>query len=388
MIGFSVWGKGGLRLFCVVAGMAVGYLVATALGVLGTDEWARVSNSAWFDFPLKDHPGWSFDSALLLPFLLAMLGSSLKGVGDLTTCQKINDVDWKRPDMTRISRGILANSLGTLAAGLLGGVGQSTSSSNVGLSIATGATSRIIAYTTSGFLLLFAFCPKLSMIFVILPDAIMGATLIFVLSFMIAAGIQIIASRMLDNRKVFVVGVSLLVGLGVDVVPDAFAILPAWLQTLFSSSLSTTLVLALGLNLIFRLGISSRASLELRVGEQVSTRVFEFMQQQGARWGARPEVIRRATLALDELMEGIRIHGLTEGPITVTARFDELSLDLLVHYRGSVMVIDAHPPSPDAMLEDPDRVRQLIGYLIRQYSDRAECVQQGDVAEAHLHFDH
>ncbi|MEZ5584012.1 MAG: solute carrier family 23 protein [Candidatus Competibacteraceae bacterium] len=206
MIGFNVWSKGRLRLFCVLIGLAVGYLTATVLGVLDADAWRQVAQSDWFYFPLADHPGWSFDGALLIPFLLAMLSSAVKSVGDLTTCQKINSVDWKRPDMVGAARGVLASSLGTLCAGLLGGVGQSTSSSNVGLSIATRLPAGSSPMLPAAFCCCLPFCPKLAIIFAIMPDPIMGATLLFVLAFMVAAGIQIIASRMLDGRKTFVVG--------------------------------------------------------------------------------------------------------------------------------------------------------------------------------------
>ncbi len=75
----------------------------------------------------------------------ASLSSVLKTVGDLTLCQKINDAHWKRTDMKSVAGGILAGSLGTTLSGLIGGVGQSTFSSNVGLSMATGGTSRAIA---------------------------------------------------------------------------------------------------------------------------------------------------------------------------------------------------------------------------------------------------
>lgn len=56
-------------------------------------------------------------------------------MGDITTCQKINDVEWKRPDMKNIGGGILSDGLSAIVSGLVGGMGQSTSSSNVGLSI-------------------------------------------------------------------------------------------------------------------------------------------------------------------------------------------------------------------------------------------------------------
>jgi hypothetical protein len=70
-----------------------------------------------------------------------------------------------------------------------------------GLSVATGATSRVIAYAIGGLLFVLAFCPKLATVFAIMPAPVMGATLIFALSFMVIAGIQIIMSRMLDARR-------------------------------------------------------------------------------------------------------------------------------------------------------------------------------------------
>jgi len=83
----------------------------------------------------------SFSTAMLVPFLVAASSSALKTMGDLTTCQKINDADWKRIEMRSISHGMLACGAGNFASGLLGALGQSVSSSNIGLSIATGATS-------------------------------------------------------------------------------------------------------------------------------------------------------------------------------------------------------------------------------------------------------
>ena len=176
MIGLNIWSKGKLRLFCILIGMAAGYVASYATGILLDSALANVASTSLMAFPLTGHPGWAFDPHLIIPFVVAMLCSSLKSVGDLTTCQKINDAEWKRPNMRNISKGILADSVGCLTAGLLGGVGQSTSSSNIGLSIATGATSRVIAYAVGGLLIFLAFCPKLASVFAIMPAPVMGAT--------------------------------------------------------------------------------------------------------------------------------------------------------------------------------------------------------------------
>jgi NCS2 family nucleobase:cation symporter-2 len=132
------------------------------------------------------------------------------------------------------------------------------SSSNIGLSIATGATSRRIAYSTGTILILLAFLPKLSSVFVVMPTPIMGASLIFAVSFMILAGIQIIMSRMIDSRKTFVIGFSIIFGLSVDFVPGLYRDVHPWLHPFFSSSLSLATISAVLLNLFFRIGSPRR----------------------------------------------------------------------------------------------------------------------------------
>ncbi|MGH8469479.1 MAG: solute carrier family 23 protein [Gammaproteobacteria bacterium] len=169
----------------------------------------------------------------------------------LTLCQKINDADWKRTDMQSVSGGIFAGAIGTGLSGLLGGIGQSTFSSNVGLSLATGATSRSIAIPCGILMILLAFLPKFAVLFAVMPDPVMGAILIYVACYMILAGIQLITSRMLDARRIFVVGIALIFGLSADMVPGLYRDTPVLIQPLFSSSLVISTVLVVILNLLF-----------------------------------------------------------------------------------------------------------------------------------------
>ena len=162
MIGFTVWGKGKFRLYSVLIGMLIGYALAFSLGMLQPEQSKHFVDSPWFSWPAPGSYGMTFSTVLIIPFVVAALSSALKTMGDLTTCQKINDAGWKRPDMQSISKGILACATGNLLSGLTGALGQSPSSSNVGLSIATGATSRTIAYATGGILVVLAFLPKIA----------------------------------------------------------------------------------------------------------------------------------------------------------------------------------------------------------------------------------
>lgn len=146
MIGLNVWGKGNFKLFCALIGMMAGYIISWLFGIFDFKSFTGEATFPLWASPFSNHPGWSFDITLLLPFVVAVICSTLKTVGDITTCQRINDSEWKRPDLENISKGILADSVGAFTGGLVGGFGQSSSSTNIGLSIATGSSSRVIGF--------------------------------------------------------------------------------------------------------------------------------------------------------------------------------------------------------------------------------------------------
>jgi NCS2 family nucleobase:cation symporter-2 len=388
MIVPTVWGRGKLKLYPVLVGLILGYLLAYFLGVFQTDRLREMLAAPTISVPQWVHTGWAFDVTLLPAFLIVSLASTLKSVGDLTLCQKINDADWKRTDMQSVSGGILAGAIGTVLSGLLGGIGQGTFSSNVGLSLATGATSRVIAIPCGTLMILLAFLPKLAAFFAVMPDPVMGAILIYVACYMILAGVQVITSRMLDARRTFVVGIALIFGLSVDMVPGLYREMPDLIQPLFSSSLSISTVLVVILNLLFRIGVTKRQSLELTAGVDGSQKVFDFMETHGAVWGARRDVIMRATAALNEFIESAAGLGLIKGKARAEVSFDEFNLDLEIRYDGVLMEFPSRRPTEEALISDENAVARLAGFLILQYADRVSAAATDGRCRIHLHFDH
>lgn len=388
MIALTVWGKGKLRLYSVLIGMAVGYTLALLLGVLGPDQFRHFGESPWISWPAPGSYGLSFSTVLIIPFIVAALSSALKTMGDLTTCQKINDAGWKRPNMTSISRGILACACGNILSGLAGAFGQSPSSSNIGLSIASGATSRTIAYATGAILIGLAFMPKIAAIFVIMPTPVMGASLVFAVSFMVLAGIQIMLSRMIDARKTFVIGTSIVFGLSVDFIPGLYNDLPGAIRPFFQSSLSLATLSAIILNLIMRIGISKTAKLELVPGVDSSDKVFTFMQKQGGLWGAMPDVIGRAAAAINETFETAEAGAAVQGPIQVVVSFDEFNLDVEMTYNGTPMVFTDVKPTEEEVLLSPEGVSRLSLFLIHENADKVESRVKNGLCHIRLHYNH
>jgi NCS2 family nucleobase:cation symporter-2 len=217
MVGITVLGGRALRLYGVLLGILVGYGATYAVGGL---EMRPVLDAPLLALPrLAIFTGPVLDATLLVPFLVAALSSTAKTVGDLTTCQRINDAHWDGPEMHAIQRGTMADALSVVSAGLAGGLGQSTSSSNVGLAMATGITSRRIAFWAGGLFAALGLVPMLAMTVVVMPKPVRGATLVFVACFMIVAGIQLVVTRPFDPRRTFVVGGAIIAGLTVDVLP-------------------------------------------------------------------------------------------------------------------------------------------------------------------------
>ena len=388
MIGTNVWSKGKLRLYSVIAGMFVGYVASYVLGVLTASDIDHFRATPFVALPDISYISWSFDMTLLVPIVVATVASTLKCVATLTMCQKVNDAEWKRPDLENIGKGTFADGLASIVGGVLGGMGQSLYAASVGLSVATGATSRIVAFFTGGIFIGLAFLPKLSAIFSMMPKPVMGGSLVFMVSFMVISGIQIMTSRMIDIRKTFVIAISLIFGISVDIFPALYRSIHPALQPLFSSSLAVATILAMALNLIFRIGISRYATLELIPGVDSSRKIFEFMENQGAAWGARSDVIQKAKMALNEFFESVPNLQLTDGTIQAEVFFDEFNLDISIRYRGLQMEFPDICPSPEELLEDDMAGIRLAGYLTKQYTDKVFSEAEGDQCFLKLHFDH
>jgi NCS2 family nucleobase:cation symporter-2 len=389
MIGLTVWGRGPFRLYSVLIGSGVGYLAAAWFGWIPDEAIELLRTADFLDLPqMQTLHAVSFDWLLVAPFLIAAVSSVVKTIGDLSTSQKINDDRWVTPEMNSIRRGVLADALAVFSAGMLGGVGQSTSSSNVGLALATGVTSRVVGFYAGAAFVAFAFVPTVAMAFVVMPTPVKGAILVFVACFMIVAGLQLITSRLLDARKIFTVGAAMVAGLSVDMAPSLYRELPAVLHSITASSMAVATVVAILLNLAFRIGISRRAVLDVHPEDNGAEKVAQFLLDRGAAWGARADVINRAVGALTEFVDVAAPLGGRDRRIRVNARYDEVHLDLFLLYGGDPVVLPISAPTSEQVAADPGSLRLLSGYIIRTAATSHRATRRGDVHLLHLRFEH
>ena len=387
--GLNVWAKGNARLFCALIGMAAGYVSAIATGVLPAEQFRIIANLPPLAFPSFSHVHWSLSIEMAPPFIIAAIAATLKAVGVLTACQRINDASWVRPDMGSLSRGVLADGLGTAIAGAIGSVGLNTSTPCTGLAAATSMTSRVVGYAAGGILIALGFLPMLTGVFVLMPRPVMGAALVFSACFILINGLQAITSRMLDTRRTLVIGLALSAGFAAEIFPDMVAAVPVAMKPIVSSSLVLGTITALLLNLLFRLGQRQRVTMEIDPATpNALSEVKEFFDEQGRAWGARHDIMERVSFGVSQAVETIQDVSNLVGPVRIDARFDEFNLDVQLTYRGEVMELPVRRPTDKEIIETEHGHRRLAGFMLRRNADRVAALRRGDESIIQFHFDH
>jgi xanthine permease XanP len=388
MIALSVWGGGAAKMLCALIGLAIGYAVAAAAGLFDTAQSASLAAAPWFALPTLTHATWSFDITVAATFAIASLAAAMKAAGTISMCQRLNDSEWVRPEPHTVTRGVLGDGLTTALAGLAGSFGTNTSTPSVGVAAATGIASRHLAYAVGTIFILLGFLPKIAALLAIMPRAVMAAGLLFASCFIIISGLQVMASRLLDIRRTLTIGLAIVAGAAIDIFPVIASNAPGVMAPLVASSLAFATIIALLLNLVFRIGVKQTVSLVVERNAVEGANISDFLHENGAKWGARPEIISRASFAANQLVEAVAENCWSAGPLVLEASFDEFNLNIHASYPGTPMSFPDQRPTEHDIMESEDGMRRLAGFMLRHNADRIRSESRGMHAHIWFHFDH
>ena len=385
MVILNVWTKGYLRMFCLLLGMVVGYAACAALGIL--DFFATVPQGG---LPLLRFPSlhllqWRFDASMLAPFAIIAIAGTLNLIANVSYAQRINDADWVRPNFTSLRGGLGGNGIASVISAVIGGMGINSYGPSVGLSAASGITSRSLAYMIAIAFTLLSMIPAAAALITTIPAPVVGAALFFTAAFVFTSGLQAITARLLDSRKIIVIGFSFAMAIIADTSHDLLLRAPVLLHPILGNALVLGTVSAVLLNLIMRIGVRQRVTLKLDAGHVNRDTIERFLTEQGGRWGARRDIISRAIFGVVQVIEVV--GDVPEGT-EIEASFDEFNLDVRVRYKGAPLVIPERKPTPREIIASEEGERLLAGYLLYQSADRISCKASGTMAEVQLHYDH
>ncbi|SHE84601.1 Xanthine/uracil permease [Kaistia soli DSM 19436] len=396
IVGLSVWGNRRLKLLALLIGIVGGILAAFVMGRL--DGGAMLLSTPPVSVPMPVSPVFDIPVSVLIGLAFIAILTQIDTVGSLILLDKMDDADWRRPDMKQASRGVLAAGITDLVGGLIGAMPTATSSANIGLAHASAVTSRVVGLATAVLLLAVAFLPQVTLALTLIPTPVIGAIELYAAAFLMAAGIDLIASRELDTRGIFVVGLSLLGGVTVLLMPGLAERAHPALRHLVGSGFIVTGVIAILLNLIFRLGIRRQISVKLAAdGPPVPIQITDFIEEAGGAWAARRDVVRRAALAAVEAAEAIDHAGGDRRVTGVGGSFDELNLDIeLVHTGAPMPVGDVAVADLESLLDGDDdsaidaAMSSISGTLLRRLADRLSSRPGPEPGTSilRLHFEH
>lgn len=396
IVALSIWGGRRAKLFALLLGIGAGVIVSLMLGRLtGGEALLTVPAVAVptpiapvFDVPLGAIIGVAFIAVL----------AQIDSIGSFILMDKMDDADWRRPDMRQAARGIQANGLSDVLCGLIGSMTNGSSSANIGLCHASRATTRYAGLATAGILLIIAFLPQVTLALTLIPTPVIGAIEFYAAAFLIASGIDLVASRQLDTRGVFIIGISLVVGVALMMMPGVADGVPALLHPLVGSGFIMTGVLAIVLNLLFRLGIRKTQVQEIDTdGPATTVQVTDFIERVGGAWAARRDVVRRAALAAVEVVEAIDLDGDGRRVTAVIGSFDELNLNIELRHTGAPLPLEpAATMDLSSLLDGEDdkaidvAIANMSQVLIQRLADRMKCGidPAAHTAFLRLHFNH
>ena len=380
MIGCNVWARGLLKLMAPLAGLLVGMALSLLLDLMPEQlhAWQQL---AWVRLPQLPVFGWSFEPMAIAPYIVTGFVLSLTSMGTQTIVQRSADADWVRPHLRPLARGVRAEGVAHLFAALVNGLPLAASGGAVSLAAASGSASRYLGYWTAGLLLLAALVPKLIGAWLLLPAPVMGALLLYLATFTTLSGLQLIASRMLDNRRVLAVGLGLVVGTGMSVIQPAIQKLWPALAYVALSGLAAGVCVTVLMSSVFRLGIRQGTRKRFVLASTTLDDITEFLENQGRLWGARHEPVRRAELVGWQVVEALTSHHLVAGPLSeieVETGFDEYIFTLIVRYRGGLLPLAKQPPSAEELMASTEAELQMAGYLVSQSAHSARASSNAD----------
>lgn len=244
-LGFKFFARGMWSVAAVLLGLLAGYVVAWMIGMV---QFGNVGRASAFALPNPFHFGFEFNLAAVIGFCLMAFISAIETVGDVSGITKAGA--GREATADEITGATWADGLGTAVAGVFGSLPNTSFSQNVGLIAITGVMSRMVVTIGALFLIVCGLVPKVGALISTIPIQVLGGGVIVMFGMVVAAGVSMLSDVHWNRRNMVIFAISISVGLGLQLEPDALQHLPGTVKVLMTSGLLPAAFIAIALNLI------------------------------------------------------------------------------------------------------------------------------------------
>lgn len=209
-IAVSMFGRGMIRLIPILLGIATGYILCLALGLV---DFTPVRESAWIAVPSFTFPEWSWQAILfIVPVAIA---PAIEHFGDIMAISSVTGKNYiEKPG---INKTLLGDGLATSFASMVGGPPNTTYSEVTGAVALLKIFNVGIMTWAAIFAILLAFVAKLGAFLSTIPVPVMGGIMILLFGAIMVVGIgSLVRARidMMQPRNMAIAAVIVVFGVG------------------------------------------------------------------------------------------------------------------------------------------------------------------------------
>ncbi|WP_211653008.1 nucleobase:cation symporter-2 family protein [Planococcus alpniumensis] len=241
--------RGFMRAVSILLGLIAGTVAA---GFMGKVDFTPIAEASYFHMVQPFYFGMpTFEWSAILTMILVALVSLVESTGVYFA---LSDITKKEIQEKDLAKGYRSEGLAIFLGGIFNAFPYTAYSQNVGLIQMSGVKSRRIIFIAAIMLIVLGFVPKIGAMTTIIPTPVLGGAMIAMFGMVIAQGIKMLSGVISESQEnSMIVACSVGIGLGVTVVPELFALLPAGVQILTSNGIVAGSLTAIGLNIVFHM---------------------------------------------------------------------------------------------------------------------------------------
>lgn len=240
--------KGFMGSIAILVGLAAGMLLAMAMGNvsfqgLNDMPWVQMVRPFQFGFPV-------FEWSSILTMTLVVIITMIESIGLFYSLAIITNRKLEKEDF---ARGLRTDAMGAVIGGIFNTFPYTSYAQNIGLVGITGVRSRFVCVVAAAILVALALFPKMAHIVAAIPHYVLGGAALIMFGMVAASGIRILQAVDFKNNRhnMFILAISLGVGLIPMVSPKFFGAAPEYLTPLLNSGVLLSVISAVILNLYF-----------------------------------------------------------------------------------------------------------------------------------------
>lgn len=259
--------RGFMRAVSILLGLIGGTVAAWFMGKV---DFSPIAEASYFHMVQPFYFGMpTFEWSAILTMILVALVSLVESTGVYFALSDITKKEIKEKDL---AKGYRSEGLAIFLGGIFNAFPYTAYSQNVGLIQMSGVKSRKIIFIAAIMLIVLGFVPKIGAMTTIIPTPVLGGAMIAMFGMVIAQGIKMLSGVISESQEnSMIVACSVGLGLGVTVVPELFALLPAGVQILTSNGIVAGSLTAIGLNVVFHMLPSRKRKREAQAVQSSQT---------------------------------------------------------------------------------------------------------------------